>query len=302
MPAVEIENLKKTYGDIPALQGISFRIEEGEIFGLLGPNGAGKTTTVEILTGFRDYDEGTVSVFGVSPKASPRALPEILSLAPQQMDFLDNVKVQEILRLFARLHRAEANLPDMIERFHLGDILTRPFHALSGGQRQRLNLAAAFVHRPRLILLDEPTAGLDPQTRVYIHDLIRDLRREGRTVILTTHYIEEAERLCDRVAIIDHGRIIALDTPSALVRRVGGRTRVEIELSGPAFRFPELPEAEALQPKEGFWVCWVQDPAAVLAAIHEAVRRQGCRLRRLSLYPPTLEDVFIQLTGRRFRD
>lgn len=215
MAVVEIQGLTKRYGPVEALRGIDLSVEEGEIFGLLGPNGAGKTTTVEIISGLIPRDGGTVKVLGRDPERERHRLTRFIALQPQHMDFLDNATVGEIVALFRSLYAGvdRQRVRRILERLGLHDRQRTRFQHLSGGQRQRLNLALALIGNPRLVILDEPTAGLDPQARVQIHDFIREIRAEGRTVILTTHYLEEAEALCDRVAIIDHGKIIACDAP-----------------------------------------------------------------------------------------
>jgi ABC-2 type transport system ATP-binding protein len=304
MAVVEIQGLTKRYGPVEALRGIDLSVEEGEIFGLLGPNGAGKTTTVEIISGLIPRDGGTVKVLGRDPEQERHRLTHFIALQPQHMDFLDNATVGEIVALFRSLYAGvdRQRVRRILERLGLHDRQRTRFQHLSGGQRQRLNLALALIGNPRLVILDEPTAGLDPQARVQIHDFIREIRAEGRTVILTTHYLEEAEALCDRVAIIDHGKIIACDAPRRLIMSFGGQTRIEWTDSSGAITPEGLPGVIRAVREEDRWVCWTGDPATTLAALFDHSRAQSTQVRELSVHPPTLEDIFIQITGKHFRD
>lgn len=304
MAVVEIQGLTKRYGPVEALRGIDLSVEEGEIFGLLGPNGAGKTTTVEIISGLIPRDGGTVKVLGRDPERERHRLTHFIALQPQHMDFLDNATVGEIVALFWSLYAGvdRQRVRRILERLGLHDRQRTRFQHLSGGQRQRLNLALALIGNPRLVILDEPTAGLDPQARVQIHDFIREIRAEGRTVILTTHYLEEAEALCDRVAIIDHGKIIACDAPRRLIMSFGGQTRIEWTDSSGAITPEGLPGVTRAVREEDRWVCWTGDPATTLAALFDHSRAQSTQVRELSVHPPTLEDIFIQITGKHFRD
>src|SRR3989442_9241900 len=230
---LQVENLVKRYGDVEAVRGVSFNVEEGEVFGLLGPNGAGKTTTVEILEGLRDPDAGRVSVCGLDPQRESGALKHEIGAALQSTSLPDKLRVMEALRLFASFYKRGRKPEELLQRFGLEDKRNAFYKELSGGQKQRLALAMALVNDPKVIFLDEPTAGLDPQVRREIYDIIEELRREKKTILMTTHYIEEAERLCDRVAIIDHGKVIALGTPRELKQRSAGTTRIEVLLARP---------------------------------------------------------------------
>src|SRR5208282_3033996 len=230
---VRVEGLRKRYGDLEALRGISFEIKVGEVFGLLGPNGAGKTTTIEILEGLRRPDGGMVTVCGMDPGREPTALKERIGAQLQATVLPDKIRVEEALALYASFYLQSASLEMLLERFGLAEKRRAFFEKLSGGQKQRLALALAMVNNPELVLLDEPTVGLDAQLRRDIYALIERFREERRTTLLTTHYIEEAERLCDRVAIIDHGQVIALGTPRELVQRSGKGARIEVSLAKP---------------------------------------------------------------------
>ncbi len=207
---IEVENLTKRYGAVEALRGVSFSVSEGEVFGLLGPNGAGKTSTVEILEGLRTADSGKVSVCGLDPQTSGVAYKHIIGAALQSTALPDKLRVHEALDLFGSFYPRRRGTPELMKRFGLEEKRNAFYSQLSGGQKQRLALAMALVNDPRVIFLDEPTAGLDPQVRREIYDIVEELKKEKKTILITTHYIEEAERLCDRVAIVDHGKVIAL--------------------------------------------------------------------------------------------
>src|SRR5580692_6681446 len=215
-PAISVESLKKSYGDVHAVKGIDFTIQSGEVFGLLGPNGAGKTTTVEILEGLRPRTGGEVSVLGFDPDRQRQQLKDRIGVCLQATNLPEKIRVREAMQVFASFYSRHVDLNKLLQRLQLEEKRDAFYSTLSGGQKQRLALALALVNDPALLFLDEPTTGLDPQVRAEIHGLLEQLRGENRTILLTTHYIEEAERLCDRVAIIDQGRIIAMDTPRKL--------------------------------------------------------------------------------------
>ena len=271
---------------------------------MLGPNGAGKTTTVEILAGLRARDGGDVRVFGLDPETHRAQLITRMALQPQHFDFVENVTVQEIVRLFAALYpnARSDRVYQVLERLGLRDRLRTQFQALSGGQRQRLNIALTLIGDPQLVILDEPTTGLDPQARQQIHDFVREIRAAGKTVILTTHYLEEAEKLCDRVAIIDHGRVIACDRPRNLIARFGGQTRIEFSCSDMDIPLNELPGVARVLREGDTWICWSTDAGHTLETLFAMTRERGARLEQVGIRTPTLEDVFLQLTGRHFRD
>ena len=220
-PILQVENLVKSYGSVQAVRGVSFSVEEGEVFGLLGPNGAGKTSTVEILEGLRDLDSGRVSVCGLDPQRDSQALKHEIGAALQSTSLPDKLRVMEALRLFASFYKRRRDPEELLKRFGLEEKRNTFYSQLSGGQKQRLALAMALVNDPKVLFFDEPTAGLDPQVRREIYDIIEELKREKKTIVMTTHYIEEAERLCDRVAIVDHGKVVALGTPRELKSRAG---------------------------------------------------------------------------------
>lgn len=303
-PIVQVQDLRKSYGEVQALRGVSFEIAEGEIFGLLGPNGAGKTTTVEILEGMRRADSGVARVCGLDPQTSGPSFKRNVGAVLQSTSLPDKIRVREAIDLFSRLYGSRPDTLALLRRLGLEEKKNAFYSHLSGGQKQRLAIALALVHQPQVIFLDEPTAGLDPQVRREIYDFIEQLRQEKKTVLLTTHYIEEAERLCDRVAIMDHGQVIAAASPRELKQRSAGTTRIEVRLARPA-------ADGALSHLEGVTDCrTVEDravmhstrPPQTIVALVKHLEAEGNELQSLEIAAPTLEDIFIELTGRRLRE
>jgi ABC-2 type transport system ATP-binding protein len=301
---VHVEGLRKRYGDLEAVRGISFEIKAGEVFGLLGPNGAGKTTTIEILEGLRQADSGTVRVCGMDPAREQTALKQRIGAQLQATVLPDKIRVEEALRLFASFYREPASIELLLERFGLGEKRRTFFEKLSGGQKQRLALALAMVNNPEMVLLDEPTVGLDAQLRRDIYALIERFREERRTTLLTTHYIEEAERLCDRVAVIDHGQLIALGTPRELVQKSGKGARIEVSLARPVplERLKQLDAVVDCRQVEGRYFLHAQPAAVAVAALVRFLETEGNSLLDLHIAQPTLEDVFVEMTGRRMEE
>ena len=295
---IEVHEIRKDYGDVTAVDGVTFEVQEGEFFGILGPNGAGKTTTLEIIEGPREADGGRVSVFGESPwPRNHRLLPRI-GVQLQASSFFERLTAREQIRTFASLYGVGVKRADeMLETVGLSDKADTQAEKLSGGQKQRLSIACALVHDPELVFLDEPTAGLDPQARRNLWDLLRQINDSGRTVVLTTHHLDEAEVLCDRVAIMDHGKILELGPPATLVRGLEAPTRISVE-SGVL----PVEDARAIQPDstvedDGISLTIATtNPAPVLSAL-----AQRDALRGLSVRAATLEDVFLNLTGREYR-
>ncbi len=304
--AVTVRNLSKHYGAFPAVKGIDFEIRTGEVFGLLGPNGAGKTTTVEILEGLRPRSGGEVSVLGIDPARDSRRLKDRIGVCLQATRLADKITVLEAVRLFASLYSRHVDDEGLLKRLQLWDKRNDGYANLSGGQKQRLALTLALVNDPQMLFLDEPSTGLDPQARHEIHLLVQEWREERRTILLTTHYIEEAERLCDRVAIIDEGRIIAMGTPAEVQTRTLGASRIEIRVSPavPADSRPALVDAEHLQlsPDRQTLTISARNPARALVELVKWVDQQALELTDVQLKRPTLEDVFIELTGKRLRE
>ncbi|HIQ01459.1 MAG TPA: ABC transporter ATP-binding protein [Anaerolineales bacterium] len=231
--AILVQGLRKRYGDVMAVDGISFEVQEGEIFGMVGPNGAGKTTTIECIEGLRRPDEGRIEVLGLDPQRDGYSLRERIGVQLQEAALPPRLKVAGAMDLFASFYPHPMDWHSLLEMFGLTEKAKAPFDQLSGGQKQRLFIALALVNNPDLLFLDELTTGLDPQARRAMWNLVRSIREQGKTVFLTTHYMDEAERLCDRVATIDHGQIVALDTPEALIRSLEAERRVVFEVDGP---------------------------------------------------------------------
>jgi len=301
---LQVENLFKRYGDVEAVRGVSFAVEEGEVFGLLGPNGAGKTSTVEILEGLRTLDSGRVSVCGLDPQRNAQELKHEIGAALQSTSLPDKLRVMEALRLFASFYKRRRNPEELLKRFGLEEKRNTFYSQLSGGQKQRLALAMALVNDPKVLFFDEPTAGLDPQVRREIYDIIEELKREKKTIVMTTHYIEEAERLCDRVAIVDHGKVIALGTPRDLKAHSGGTTRIEVRLSKPESNgtLKNLEGATDAREVDGTYVIHSKRPPQTIVSLVKHLEAQDNELVSLEIASPSLEDVFIEMTGRRLRD
>ncbi len=305
-PAILVQDLHKSYGAFEAVRGIDLEVASGEVFGLLGPNGAGKTTTIEILEGLRSRDSGTVSILGFDPATSVKQVKDRIGVCLQATNLPDKMKVHEALELFSAFYSHHGDREELLRRLQLTDKRNALYSTLSGGQKQRVALALGLLNEPALLFLDEPTTGLDPQVRHEIHGLIQELKEGQRSILITTHYIEEAEKLCDRVAIIDAGKIIEVGTPREIQQRVLGQTLVEVTASSP-FQFDLL--SERLQNEkhsvsnEGCTLSMQTDhPAAAIVELVKWIDGQGLQLMDIGLKRPTLEDVFIELTGRRLRE
>jgi ABC-2 type transport system ATP-binding protein len=295
---ISVQNLRKSYGSMVAVAGVSFEVEHGEFFGILGPNGAGKTTTLEMLEGLRKPDDGQLTVLGLSPwPRNPALLPRI-GVQLQSTSFFERLTAREQIRTFASLYGVSARRADeMLSVVGLDDQAEKKAEQLSGGQAQRLSIACALVHDPELVFMDEPTGALDPQARRNLWDLLRQINADGRTVVLTTHHMDEAETLCDRVAIMDHGEILQLGAPAALVRELDTPVRISIE-SGQltAASAQELsPVAEVADDGISLTIA-TRDPATVLAGLGDRRALAGLRVQGANL-----EDVFLTLTGREYR-
>ena len=301
---LQVENLVKRYGDVEAVRGLSFSVSEGEVFGLLGPNGAGKTSTIEIMEGLRVPDGGRVTVCGFDPQKNPTELKHEIGAALQSTSLPDKIKVIEALRLFASFYGRGRKVDDLLQRFGLEEKRNAFYSQLSGGQKQRLALAMALVNDPKVLFFDEPTAGLDPQVRREIYDIIEELKHENKTIVLTTHYIEEAERLCDRVGIVDHGKLIALGSPRELKERSADTTRVEVRLAKPVetSALKGLDGVVDAREIDGAYVLHCPRTAPAIVALVKHLEAAGNELAALEIATPSLEDVFIELTGRRLRD
>jgi ABC-2 type transport system ATP-binding protein len=303
-PIIQVEGLYKNYGAVAALRGVSFVVEEGEVFGLLGPNGAGKTTTVEILEGMRTADRGLARVGGLDPQKSGTEFKEKIGAVLQSTSLPEKLRVKEAIELFAQFYQRRADTDKLLHRFQLDEKRNAFYSQLSGGQKQRLALAMALVNDPQVVFLDEPTAGLDPQVRREIYAIIEELKQEKKTVLLTTHYIEEAERLCDRVAIVDYGRVIATGTPRELKQKSAGTTRIEVRLAKPMTdgALAHLEGVADCREFEDTYVLHSRRPPQTIVALVKQLEDEQNELQSLEMFSPSLEDVFIELTGRRLRD
>jgi len=303
---INVENLVKSYSDIKAVNDISFQVMPGEAFGMLGPNGAGKTTTVEIIEGLRTADSGRISVLDMDVARVPSKIKQRIGIQLQAPSLLPLVTVQEILELFAGFYKRSIPVDDILEMLALKDSRKVLVKNLSGGQQQRLSVAMALINDPDIAFLDEPTTGLDPQARRSLWSVIEDMRNKGKTIFLTTHYMEEAERLCDRVAIIDHGQIIAMDSPRDLIN-------THFEESAIQFEMDPAPSEIVLQTFPGATQVMISDneviinsdniPATMSSILKYAEKvNLTDQLKDLYVREPTLEDVFLKLTGRKIRE
>ncbi len=304
MSVITVDNLYKHYGDVKAVDGISFDVEKGEIFGFLGPNGAGKTTTIEIIEGYKAPNSGSVTALGLDPRRDRYALKERIGIMLQETSLYPDLKVSELLRLFASYYRRAVDLEALLEMIGLQEKKQAFIRELSGGQKQRVTFILALINDPELLFLDEPTAGLDPQSRRAAWEWINHARDEGKTVFLTTHYIEEAEALCDRVAIIDYGKIIALDTPKRLTTGVEVEQRLAFTIEGTldTARLKAIPDVTKAQADgRGGFTLYARQAQPVLKALTALAEEEGFALHGLTVEGTTLEDVFIHLTGRSIR-
>jgi ABC-2 type transport system ATP-binding protein len=298
--AVRVAGLRKRYGGVEAVRGISFEAAPGQIFGLLGPNGAGKTTTLECILGLRQADEGSIQVCGLNPRTHATQAKRLVGAQLQGAALQDRITPREALDLFGSFYAASFAGEELLERFDLEDKADAAFCTLSGGQKQRLFLALALIHRPRLLVLDEPTAGLDPHARRELRSLIAALRDEGRTVLLSTHDLEEAERLCDRVAILDGGRIVAEGPPAELIGRARTLSQVMVRTAPPLPQamVESLPALAGAIYKDDAWILQTRTPAQLLGDIVRCADEFGAELLDVEFRRPSLEDVLIELTER----
>ena len=306
--AVECRDLRKTYdGKVEAVRGLHLEIQTGECFGLLGPNGAGKTTTIEILEGLLAPTSGEVSILGHRWRDHEREMREWLGISLQETRLSEKLTVRETIELFASFYRQPRSCQEVLEQLQLTEKADSWVGKLSGGQRQRLAVATALVCNPKILFLDEPTTGLDPQSRRQLWDIIRQFQRDGGTVLLTTHYMDEAERLCDRLAIVDHGQIIAEGSPADLIDRLGGHHVVEFSVSGYSDgavlqAWNGLPSVESVREDDGMIALNVKQPHLTIPALLDAIDKQGRQLQHLTTRQASLEDVFVRLTGRHLRE
>ena len=301
---IKVDNLRKAYGAVKAVDDISFSVAQGEVFGMLGPNGAGKTTTMEIVEGIRPYDSGSVSVLGMNIKRSKRKIKSQIGVQLQATSMYPKLTVSEMLQLFGSFFPRHISIDRIIEVTGLEESRKKRFENLSGGQKQRLSIALALINNPKILFLDEPTTGLDPQSRHNIWSLIELIRKKGKTVFITTHYMEEAERLCDRVAIIDHGKIIATDRPQSLISQNFQEQAIEFDINH------HIEKEELLKIAGVNNILMEGDKATVYSssisatvpALIDLAKQKNIELTNLHIRQATLEDVFLKLTGRRIRD
>ena len=299
MAIIEVNGLVKRYGDHTAVGGVDFAVEQGEIFGILGPNGAGKTTTVECIEGLRSPDSGTIRVCGIDPQRDTGELRELLGAQLQESELPDKLKVGEAMELYSSFYRDPVDWRELVETLHLTDKLKTQFRRLSGGQKQRLSIALALIGNPKVAVLDELTTGLDPQARRDAWDLIEGVRDRGVTILLVTHFMEEAERLCDRLAVFDAGRIVALDSPAGLVAKVDDRQRIRFKPSVPIDHavLTALPEVTSVERAGSQLV--VTGTGNLLLALTTTLARHQVVAGDLRVEQTSLDDAFVALTGRK---
>ncbi len=302
--AVSVADLWKRYDAVEAVRGICFEVNTGEIFGLLGPNGAGKTTTLECILGLRQPDRGSIRIAGEDSTRRPAHVKRHVGAQLQSATLQDKITPREVLGLFGSFYAKPYAAPELLRRFNLEEKADSPFASLSSGQRQRLFLALALINRPSLLVLDEPTVGLDPQSRRDLHSMIEEVRTEGRTVLLSTHNLEEAGQLCDRVAVMDEGRIIAAASPKEMITRSRSPVRLIIRTARPltAAIANEVPGVLRAAPDEHDWVLETNEPNRALAGLLRRLDELGVELLDVEMHRPSLEDVFIELTGRAWSD
>lgn len=303
-PIIEVHNLHKSYGEFEAVRGIDLEVKPGEVFGLLGPNGAGKTTTIEILEGLRPRTSGKVSVLGLDPDSQAKEIKDRIGICLQATNLPEKMRVWEALELFSSFYSRTSDRKRILERLQLSDKSDAFYKSLSGGQKQRVALGLALVNDPSLLFLDEPTTGLDPQVRHEIHGVIQELKENDRSILLTTHYIEEAEKLCDRVAIVDSGKVIELGTPREIQQRVLGKTTVEVTTQH-AFDLTQTPDwlrDQKYSVSGSTLSVQTDEPAATIVELVKWIERERLVLLDIQMKRPTLEDVFIELTGKNLRE
>ena len=298
MNAITVNDIKKAYGSVEAVKGISFEVKKGEIFGIVGPNGAGKTTTIEMMEGMRVPDSGTIELLGLNPVKQARDMKQRIGIQLQATSIHEKIKVKEALELFASFYKKKTDLSKLISFLSLEELLPRYVKTLSGGQKQRVTLALALVNEPDVLFLDEPSMGLDPGARSTMWQLIGELKNQGKTIVMTTHYMEEAEKLCDRVAIINKGQLLALATPKELVQQMGGKTRV-------VFSKPLNISIDALQSLSGVVDMEISDEISLvtthvdgtISALYSLATSEGWSVQGLRVENGSLDDVFIKLSN-----
>lgn len=303
---VECEHVTKSYGDLYAVNEVNLSIEQGEVFGLVGPNGAGKTTLIEMMEGLRSPDHGSINILGLNPAQQTEQLQEKIGVQLQTTSIQPNIKVKEAIKLFASLYRRPIADPEqLLKRLSLEEKANSRFKHLSGGQKKRVAIALALVNDPQVIFFDEVSTGLDPQARRNIWQLIKDINEQGKTIFLTTHYMEEAEQLCDRVGIIDHGNLIALDTPANLIRKQGAESKVLFKVYDGTATITELESiasVNCVEQDEDGYILFSSDGDAALQDLVRLADKNGFRLKDIRTEVSNLDDVFLTLTGKEYRE
>jgi len=305
MPAsIEVNNLTKKYGALTAVDNISFTVETGETFGMLGPNGAGKTTTLEMIEGLKPPTSGTICVEGIDVRKQPDSVKSIIGVQLQASSFFDRLTLVELIDTFAACYNRKVDARQLLQEVQLAEKAGSKAKELSGGQKQRLSIAVGLVNDPKVLFLDEPTTGLDPQARRNLWDLVKVIKNKGKTIVLTTHYMDEAEVLCDRIAIMDHARIVALDTTEQLLAKanIGSRIEFSVHTNLPDERFANLAGVIRLERDSEAYCIISSDTQATLDALFALVRSDSLQIDSLNVHRATLEDVFLKLTGRQLRD
>lgn len=302
---VEVEDLRKTYGNVKAVDGVSFKIKQGSIFTLLGPNGAGKTTTLEIIEGLRTPDSGKITIFGKIVDRIGREEKELIGVSLQETNLISHLTVRETLSMFRSFYKRGLDVDDVLDFVSLKEKEKSYVEKLSGGQRQRLAIGLAIINDPLLLFLDEPTTGLDPQARRSVWDLLLKLKAQGKTIVLTTHYMEEAEFLADWVCIMDHGRVIAEGTPEDLIRSIGGESIIEVDVEEDHEFLDDLNKVGlnyVFNPKHRRLVIKTNNVLESIERLLKIAKEKGIKVRNEIIRQPNLEDVFLTLTGRQLRE
>ncbi len=301
---IKVSRLTKRYGDLTAVDEISFEVKTGEIFGILGPNGAGKTTTLEMIEGLKQITDGEATLDGHSVKAEPRKVKSLIGVQLQSSSFFEGLSLAELLTTFGSLYGRKVDALDLLTKVELKEKAKSQVKELSGGQKQRLSIAAALVNDPKVLFLDEPTTGLDPQARRHMWDLISSINQQGKTIVITTHYMEEAEVLCDRVAIMDHAKIVALDTPANLLKNSGVGSTIVFNVDHPCNleQLKGLSGVQEAASEDHRYRLMTVDPELTLPTLFKFENENHFKLFNLRLEQATLEDVFLKMTGRTLRE
>lgn len=302
MPIIEIKKVTKQYGDFKAVNNISFNVKSGETFGILGPNGAGKTTTLEMIEGLRSISKGDILVDKINVKNHPDRVKKIIGVQLQSSNYFDRLTLKELINLFASFYNLKVNALSLLKQVGLESKQNSFVNKLSGGQQQRFSLASTLVNNPKVVFLDEPTTGLDPQARHNVWDMVQDIRGKGQTIVITTHYMEEAEKLCDRIAIMDQGKIIDLDTPKGLINKHGSGSIITFRSQKPLSKseLNAISEQKDVKIEEDRYRLIAKDESKALKQLVSLDKTHN--IAEISITPSTLEDVFINLTGKKLRE